>query len=73
MSPVDSKECDACAGTGEPSPWEHDHYVFVKGRLIAVCGACAGAGFLTRWGFRYSAKKYARLMRQMLAALRGGS
>jgi len=55
--PNGSKECDACAGTGETSPWEWDHAVWVRGEPIAVCGACRGAGKVSRWGFRLSATK----------------
>jgi hypothetical protein len=71
MTPRNSRECTACAGTGDRSPWEHDHYVFVRGECIAVCGACGGAGFVTRWGFRWSAAKYAAAMRHSAAILRG--
>jgi hypothetical protein len=55
--PMGTRECSACAGTGEPSPWEHDHHIWLRGNPIAVCGACRGSGYLTRFGFRVSPAK----------------
>lgn len=43
-----SHRCESCAGTGEPSPWEYDRYVWLKGVAYAVCGACGGAGRVSR-------------------------
>jgi hypothetical protein len=55
--PSGTNECDACAGTGGPSPWEYDHHIWLRGQPVAVCGACRGSGYLTRWGFRVSAAR----------------
>jgi hypothetical protein len=55
------RKCDACTGTGEPSPWEWDHYVWRSRIPHAVCGSCRGSGLLTRWGFRLSAKVAAEM------------
>lgn len=53
--------CDACCGTGEPSPWEWDVYVWLHGVPHAVCGACRGSGLLGRFGFRLSRRRTALL------------
>lgn len=75
--PMGSHECAACAGTGEPSPWEHDHHIWLRGQPIAVCGACRGAGQVGRWGFRLSAAKvlahYRRMEEIMFGGANGGS
>ncbi len=60
--PTGSDECASCCGTGHPSPWEHDYHVWLNGQAWAVCGACRGAGYLSKWGFRLSAAKYLRDM-----------
>lgn len=58
MMPRHSKECVSCCGTGEGSPWEHNHYLWLNGQPFAVCGACRGAGYLTKWGFRLNAETH---------------
>jgi len=55
------KPCDACAGTGQPSPWEWDHIVWRDRVPLAVCGDCRGSGLLTRWGFRVSQARSAKI------------
>jgi hypothetical protein len=70
--PNNSKECDACAGTGDTSPWEHDHHMWLRGEPIAVCGACRGAGRVSKWGFRLSARKVLQSYQRMNAILFGG-
>ncbi len=67
--PANSRECRACCGTGEPSPWEYDHAVWVRGEPIAVCGACRGAGRVRIFGFHLSAAKVLRRYREMNAIL----
>lgn len=69
--PKGSVECSSCAGTGEPSPWEHDYHIWLRGEPIAVCGACRGAGKLSKWGFRLSAGKVLNLYRRANRILRG--
>jgi ribosomal protein L3 len=71
LQPMNSKECQACAGTGDPSPWEHDHHVWMRGEAIAVCGACRGAGIVGRWGFRISPAKHLASLRRSHAILFG--
>jgi hypothetical protein len=68
-----ARDCEACAGTGEPSPWEYDHHLWLRGQPIAVCGACHGAGMVSKWGFRLSARKVLEGHRRMNETLFGGS
>jgi hypothetical protein len=70
--PMGTRECDACCGTGEPSPWEYDHYIWLRGQPIAVCGSCRGSGYLTKWGFRVSAEKVLERHRFMASILNEG-
>jgi hypothetical protein len=63
--PNGTHECGACCGTGEPSPWEYDHHIWLRGNPIAVCGSCRGSGYLTRFGFRVSAAKVLARYRHM--------
>jgi hypothetical protein len=44
------KPCDACAGTGQRSPWEHDFYIWKDRVPFAVCGGCRGSGLLGMFG-----------------------
>jgi hypothetical protein len=69
--PMGTRECMACAGTGDTSPWEHDHHIWLRGEPIAVCGACKGAGKVGRWGFPLSAAKALAQHRQMSNILFG--
>ena len=69
--PMGARDCEACSGTGETSPWEHDHHVWLRGQPIAVCGACRGAGMVSRWGFRLSAAKVLGTQRRMSQILFG--
>lgn len=62
FDPSRLRACDACAGTGRPSPWEWDHFVWTNRVPQAVCGSCRGSGVLTRWGFRLSQKKTAAML-----------
>jgi hypothetical protein len=71
--PMGSKDCSACCGTGDPSPWEYDHAVWVRGEPIAVCGACRGSGYVSRWGFRISAAKVLAQYRYMNTLLTEGT
>jgi hypothetical protein len=71
--PDGARDCSACCGTGESSPWEYDHHIWVRGEPIAVCGACRGAGMMGRFGFRISAAKVLARHRLMSSILFEGS
>lgn len=60
--------CVNCAGSGEPGPFEYDHWIWYKGEALAVCGVCHGAGHMSRFGFRLKALKIGTARRMMALA-----